>query len=231
MPNAILPAPASRPVEEAAALVAFHALLNIFNPVQSGKEPDWDKAVPWSCLQAMGLDESQIQKLLAAGHLQHRLETTKNGKRGRTFKETQDGAFTPRSCFVLTASGFAYAQELFVRRDGAAVSPLNQPHGDRAAAQPWDRPCWIRETGELWLDGQLLKRFCHPAANQRFLLDALEGAGWPCCLPNPFHSSKTRKPKRCLHRTMESLNRGQRGTPHIRFGGDGQGCLRWERVN
>ena len=48
------------------------------------------------------------------------------------------------------------------------------------------RPRWNRKTGELSLDGILVKRIEQPAANLRTILDAFEEDGWPPVVDDPL---------------------------------------------
>jgi hypothetical protein len=206
-PNLPAAPPAGPPGNAPALHRALRMLLDVSQPARPGGHPPWDSALPWPCLSAAGLTEGQMRELLAAGHLEHGRETTAGRDRRRSFRRSPAAALSPRSCLVLTERGAAHARELLAARG--------------------DRPRWDAAAGELWWHGRLVKRFRHDAANQRLVLDALETAGWPPCLANPFRARGVPRPKTCLHRTVESLNKGQGGRRRIYFGGDGRGGLCW----
>jgi hypothetical protein len=161
------------------------------------------------------MTEANIRELLDLRHLEHYLETTSENSQCRTFVTAGGCGFTPRSCLVLTPPGITHARQLVA---GTLPGPASLPA----------RPDWDREAGELWWERHLVKRFRHDAANQRLLLDTFQGAGWIRCVDNPFRARRVPYPKKCLHRTIESLNEGQVETTRIRFRGDGRGYACWE---
>src|SRR5260221_2958095 len=97
-----------QPVPDTASGRGLCILLDIQLAIQSKNGSSWESAVPWACLRAAGLAESQVHELLAACYLDHRLETTTEQSAGRTFMPAGFGALTPRSCLLLTERGMAY---------------------------------------------------------------------------------------------------------------------------
>jgi hypothetical protein len=205
----------SRLVGSAAPLFALRILLDIFQSTDAREQRRWERAMPWSCLKAAGLSEADAQFLLAVGYIEHRVETTKGGASHRTFHTGGASVLSPRSCLMLTESGAGYAREWLALAENVAAEPRERPH-------------WNRLAGELWWKGTLIKRFRHDAANQRFVLDAFETAGWSRCIENPFRKQGVQQPKRCLHRTIEGLNERQQKVLGLHFGGDGRGGVRWD---
>jgi hypothetical protein len=198
--------------------MALRILLDIRVHSKANDSPAEDSAIPWLCLRAAGLEENHVRELLAARYLEHYLENTDEGSRGRTFLPAQSDVLTPRSCLLLTVQGTAYAEELL-------AGPAHVPAEGRR------RPVWDSNGGELWWEECLIKRFRHDAANQRCVLDAFEASAWNRRISNPFRGKKgIRNSKRCLHRTIESLNEGQTAPPRIRFRGDGRGDVCWEAI-
>jgi hypothetical protein len=190
--------PVAQPVRDAASGRGLRVLLDIQLAIQSSDGSSWESAVPWACLRAAGLAESQVHELLAACYLDHCLETTTEQSAGRTFTPAGLGALAPRSCLLLTERGIASLREL--------MAPAQAPTSSSA------QPIWDGKAGELSCQGWLVKRFRHDAANQRLVLDAFQRAGWSRCISNPFRERGMPSPKKCLHRTIEGLNEGQNAT-------------------
>jgi hypothetical protein len=89
-------------------------------------------------------------------------------------------------------------------------------------------PRWDADARELWLGSVLIKRFVVPASGQELVLTALEAAGWPRRLPDPFPPGGPVEPGQRLHDTVKRLNLAQQN-PLLRFSRDGTGRgLRWD---
>jgi hypothetical protein len=215
MPFAFDPVPQAEPTAiHPAPAAALGILLTVFDSLRLRGGTVWDGAVPWFCLRAVGLPESAVQELLAAGLAEHALETTRAGERRRTFRQPRSARLTSRSCLVLTARGAGYARQTCA--------------ADGRTAGPAERPVWDPSTGELCWEGHLIKRFRRDAANQRLVLDALDGSHWPHSLDNPFRTLGILGAKKRLRWTIEGLNEGQTGPRQIHFRGDGRGGVCWE---
>jgi hypothetical protein len=192
---------------------AFRLLLGLVgSPPGTGSDP-WERAVPWPCLQAAGLSAAQARALLSSHYLQHGREVRPQQSARRSVIRTRSAILTPRSWLALTPRGVAYAEGL-----------LGGPAATVSRTQ--ERPVWDGKAGELWWDGVLVKRFRHDAANQRLVLDAFAAAQWVHHIDNLFRKQRTMTPKRCLHWTIESLNRGQTDVVRLRFRSDGCGGIR-----
>jgi hypothetical protein len=97
---------------------------------------------------------------------------------------------------------------------------------ERGKALPEIRPNWDGGTGTLFWNGILAKKYSQPAANQRKLLDALQIAGWPRSLPNPFTGEHGQDLQEVLHDTLKGLNKNQMNKL-LAFHGDGTGNGFW----
>jgi hypothetical protein len=63
------------------------------------------------------------------------------------------------------------------------------------------------------------------------ILDAFEELGWPRHIDDPLPPHREQDPKRRLHNTIDSLNRGQVNRFLIRFRGNGTGRgVGWEPI-
>jgi hypothetical protein len=94
----------------------------------------------------------------------------------------------------------------------------------------WDqlRPHWDALRRELTVDGQIVKRFRLPAANQEAVLLAFEEEGWPAAILDPLPPRDEQDCKQRLHDTIKALNRSRRARI-ILFRGDGTGeGVLWE---
>jgi hypothetical protein len=181
---------------------------------ESTRQDPWQFAVAWSTLQVLGLTDAALARLLEQGHVEHRLETTPDGARRRTFGEPR--AAPPRllSSLALTAAGAAYAcrQVGSMRADPGAIPT----------------PYWDAHDRELWFRGRLVKYFRPDASAPGVVLDAFQERNWQRCIANPFRNRQgCADPKGALHKAVERLNEATR--PYgLRFRANGQGDLRWE---
>jgi hypothetical protein len=100
--------------------------------------------------------------------------------------------------------------------------------GNLSVAETLQMPRWDSLRRELKVDGQIVKRFRLPAANQESVLAAFEEEGWPPRIYDPLPPRDAQCPKRRLHETIKALNRS-RLARIIRFCGDGTGeGILWE---
>ncbi len=81
---------------------------------------------------------------------------------------------------------------------------------------------WDADARELWLDGELVKRYRQDAPSQWRILAAFQEEGWPPSIDDPLPGSSDRDPKERLHHTVRNMNRGQ-GDKGIHFGVGGLG--------
>ena len=101
-------------------------------------------------------------------------------------------------------------------------------NGNSSAGAPQPVPRWDMLRRELFVDGQVVKRFRVPAPNQIAVLAAFQEEGWPPRVFDPLPPDGDQEPKQRLRETIRALNQHQR-PPTLRFFGDGtgQGVL-WE---
>jgi hypothetical protein len=98
---------------------------------------------------------------------------------------------------------------------------------DGSSAGP-RRPHWDGLRRELKVDGQIVKRFRLPAANQEAVLVAFEEEGWPSGILDPLPPQDEQDCKQRLHDTIKALNHSRLARV-IRFRGDGTGeGVLWE---
>jgi hypothetical protein len=198
----------------------------------------WDTAAQAGCapadlapsaeaLAGTGVSRKMLKALLEAGHAEPVAEGRAGRGRAGGAGRKRAGA---RPRLVLTERGAEFARRLLAGANGKAESR----GGGRKGKPP--RPRWVAEDGELWCQGECLKRFRNDAAGQRRLLDAFEEAGWPRRIENPLPRDRKRNRKRWLHDTIGDLNRGWReGDCGSSATAPGRGCAgsrshKWARI-
>ena len=200
--------------------VAMAVLLGRFEDARRLRLEVHSLAVRWCRLRESGVEEAELNNLLAAGYLVHCVE--KGNRAARTFREPPEAGLVPGSCFFLTASGAEVARRLLDGGDTTALAGL---------AVASETPGWVAADGELRWRGRLAKRFQHEAANQRLLLDAFEARGWAHRIDNPFLDQPGIDGKQQLRETVRSFHDGQHPVV-IRLRCDGTGCgVFWEPVD
>jgi hypothetical protein len=210
---------------------ALATLLEAFDYSVDTKCDRWDFAVPMRNLLDLGLNEADLRFLVRKGYAAHAREVTLEGDDGRQFRSTGDLTFSRRSCLVLTDVGVASARSVGhnppTRKQSGAESariPANSNQPERPMIH------WDAETRRLRVNGQLVKRFKWPAANQETILNAFQEEGWPDRIDDPLPPKPEQDPKRRLSDTIKCLNRNQT-VQLIHFSGDGTGeGVLWELV-
>jgi hypothetical protein len=178
----------------------------------------WEFAVEIQSFRALGVTSSALRWLVHKGYVEHGVERTPSTAQGRLFHKAQNLAFTDQTCFVLTASGLAAAQE--------ACGPAGS--AGRAADGTGCVPHWDGARRDLRLGDRLVKQFRLPAPNQELILAAFQEEGWPPVIDDPLPRQPGQDPKERLHETIKSLNRNQVNRL-LRFRGNGDGCgIAWE---
>jgi hypothetical protein len=164
--------------------------------------------------------------------VEHAQETTSPNHSNRTYRRGQSLLFAQRSCFVLTPA----AAEFLMETSGIGEpNGLTQPILPTVGRPPHEvtlelGPRWDAQRRELYLDGQLVKRFRLPSPNQELILTVFEEERWPVRIDDPLPCHAEQDPKRRLHDTIKSLNRNQK-FPLLRFMGDGTGQgICWDRA-
>jgi hypothetical protein len=178
----------------------------------------WDFAVEIQDLRAADLDNSDFRWLVCKGYVEHAGEVRGPSADRRAYRPTGRLHFCKRSCFVLTAAGADFVDQLLARLAVANGTP--EPTAD-PASKGRGRPRWDRERQELTVGGVLVKRFKVPAVNQEMILAAFEEEGWPPRIDDPIPPKGDTEARR-LHDTINSLN-GCHLQTLIRFLGDGTG--------
>jgi hypothetical protein len=177
------------------------------------------------------MNEADCRWLVRKGYVVHAQEVTVLGDDGREFRPTGNLTFTRRSCFVLTDTGVANVRSL-----SAAPATVKLPNETTAVAgnhgQTAQRPIvhWDAEARKLRVNGEIVKRFKWPAANQESVLNAFQEEGWPERIDDPLPPHPEQDPKRRLSDTIKCLNRKQKShLVHFRGDGTGEGIV-WEFV-
>lgn len=206
---------------------ALLALLEAFVYAEDTECDLWDFAVPIRHLQELGLIETDLRWLVRKGYVEHAREVTLEGDDGRVFRSTGNLTFMRRTCFVLTEAGVAKSRSV---SETPAILP-NETHivlvGDVQAAQE-PVVCWDAEARNLRVNGQLVKRFKWPAANQEAVLGAFQEEGWPYRVDDPLPPQPEQDSKRRLSDTIKCLNHKQTNELiHFRGDGTGEGVI-WE---
>src|SRR5690242_9508291 len=101
---------------------------------ESGWEP-CQFGVEVSALTERGLSITDLRWLLAEGYAAHIEETTRPTHPARRFRSLKALIFPPRTCLVLTDSGFAALSALFQTTGANAASTTLAP-GDRPNPKP-----------------------------------------------------------------------------------------------
>jgi hypothetical protein len=189
----------------------------------------WEFAVEIEFLRAAGLTNSDLRWLVSREFLRHAYEITTPEDARRRFRKEVSTRFLEQSCFILTPAGETFARRVF-GLPAAASQPAELSLLPDTAVPTTSKPTprWDSQRRELYLQGELVKQFKAPAANQEMILAAFEEEHWPPHIDDPLSPRADLDPKRRLHATINSLNRNQR-RPLIRFLGDGRGeGVRWE---
>jgi hypothetical protein len=184
--------------------------------------------VLWTRKVAGGLTDGRVDALVAAGCLKR--VSIASGDLAREIyenrslldRQVQLGLFlTPFGRSILPC----YSQGL----DPRAAREVSLMAYAVALFEMAERPIWKADEGELWWQGDLVKRFRHDAADQRCVLDAFQRRGWPGCHDNPLPAHRGVNRKIQLRNTLKNLNRGQHPL-RLRFHADGRGGVRWETL-
>ncbi len=210
---------------------------------QSTCSPAWDFALELTELRRLGLNANDFRWLMRRGFVEHLRETTHPHEMGRSFVSCDNLAFSDQSCFSLTETGVAAAEEWLGGTSRLAlltgeVAPLSesdcQSAPDRHEAPSRLRasatPRWNSEVRELLVGHTLVKCFRYAAVNQEKVLAAFEEEGWPSRIDDPLPPEPEQDPKRRLNDTIKCLNRKQ-ANRLLHFRGDGTGQrVVWEYV-
>ncbi len=200
------------PVAEPSVRAAFARLLGEFECAASLARTVWDFALELPQLRQTGLSDACLRALIAAGHVEHRIEQTPIRGRQRSFRAATDSDWHKRSCFVLTTAGAGVARQLFLQR----ARGLTEGVGPVGAGEMNGTPYWDAAVRELWYRHRLVKHFRREAPNQEHLLDAFQELGWPLRMDDPLPRHPDVDARDRLRETIKSLNRCQE-PPVIHF--------------
>src|SRR5690606_33281778 len=176
----------------AAALIV---LLEAAEYASDTKSDRWDFAVAIWDLRELGLNDNDFRFLVKKQWVEHAREVTVQGTNGREFRPAGDLTFNRRTCFILTDTGIAQAQDL-ADDCPQAVAPLLIPDSANSFLLRHEMPCWHAETRELWIGDKLAKRFKRHAENQEIILNAFQEEGWPARIDDPLPPQPEQDSKR-----------------------------------
>ena len=194
----------------------------------------WDFAVEACELEKTGLTVTDFRWLTCKEYVRHGSELTSPGSLTRTFRECNGLKYESSTCFVLTKSGFDFANSILDAPQSLCdrVSPRESSSGSAGdnGRNECSRPHWDCDSRELRFQGRLVKQFKVPSPNQEIVIMSFQEEGWPTCIDDPLPHQAGRDPKQRLHDTIRSLNRNQKNCM-LRFKGNGtgQGIL-WQPV-
>lgn len=186
----------------------------------------WQFAVEVDDLLTAGLTKNAVRWLVHRQLARHAVETTNaRGKSGRRFREVSNLVFPSSACLVLTDAGVQFARKL---EKASVLEPSASAAAVTATTSPLDkRPQWDATARILWWEGEVVKHFKVPAANQELVLSAFQEEGWPPSIYDPLQPAPGIDAKRRLHDTINRLNRNQHHRL-LRFFGNGNGqAIRW----
>lgn len=165
----------------------------------------WEFAVPLLHLESLGVEKSDLRWLIVNGYATFR-------DRARRLQPDTTVLACGDPGFIITDAG----------QRAAKVDTL-----DVVLLRP-GVPRWDKKLRQLSFDGQIVKRFSVPAANQEAVLLAFEEAGWPPSIDDPLPFLPEQRAKERLHATIRCLNANQQNRV-LRFRGDGTGeAVLWQ---
>jgi hypothetical protein len=191
------------PIQEPSVRAAFARLLGEFECAASLARTVWDFALELPRLRQTGLSDACLRALIAAGHVDHRVEQTPRA-RHRSFRTAAGAPWPKRSRFVLTAAGARLARQL-LQQGRLGLTDGVGPVGAAGNGTPY----WDAGVRDLWYRHSLVKHFRREAPNQEHLLDAFQELGWPQRMDDPLPRHAGVDSRDRLRDTVKSLNRCQ----------------------
>lgn len=189
----------------------------------------WDFAVEIDRLQACGVTNNDLRRLIRDGLIQHKLEVRSLQDKQRRFRPIANLCFTKRSCFALSAVG----------RGGAAARAGNPLASNGEAKRAEERelpsetilPCWDATLRQLRVGDVVVKEFRQPSMRQVAVLAGFQAQGWPPRIDDPLSAADADNVQGLLHFTIQNLNRNQL-RKLIHFSGDGtRRGVRWRLLS
>jgi hypothetical protein len=225
MPNAARVAP-SNLLMSAVVQKVLEVLREGYDYARDLSVSPWEFAVEVPVLLTCGCTTNTLRWLSRRGYVEYGdLPAPRPCRKGRnrtaTYRQHPAGP-----CFVLTDLGAEAAR--------AACTPRTPAAGDILRSQPPGAtgpvlPVWDGSAGELHYRGQLVKRFRKTSSNQRVVLEAFQGEGWPEQLEDPLPQDPAGSRKHRLQDTIKNLNRDHQ-RQLLRFYTREGGAIAWKRL-
>lgn len=207
---------------------ALEQLLEARRGAEGLKLDVWTLAVELSGLLGAGCTLTQLRLLVAARYVEHAEDVTKQSDEARSFRSENPMKFGPQTCFVLTEAGVKFLDAAGPPAERGTGNRLNGPSPATGVAKERQVPIWDPEARELWVGGQMVKRFTRPAPVLELVLEAFQEMGWPSHLDDPLPPENGIVPEERLRDTVRRLNRCQEPL-RIHFTSDGLGAgIRWD---
>jgi len=186
----------------------------------------WDFAVSLDEIRQTGIDDNEVRGWICAGVVEHAHEVRTSKSIPRTFETHGAMGFYDTSGFVLsTNKGVRLAKVLL------NISDPSELLTDYAAGLlQREYPHWDAKHRELWVGGELVKRYKGRVNKQEITLAAFEDQEWPERVANPFkHASEMGLTT--LGTVVQNLNRSQ-NVQRLWFRCKSRGkAISWERVD
>jgi hypothetical protein len=220
---------------------ALALLLSAFDYALDCHADPWQFAVEFPDLVSLGATIADLRWLILRGYAAHARETTIPGDRERTFRQLAPTSFPADLCITLSPAAAPTIRELLnsaaLRSMPSIASPPSQAGAGGVSSFSMEsvppaalKPVWDNAHRELRYNGQVVKRYRVPAANQQAILEAFQEDGWPEFIDDPIPPDPDQDSKRRLNVTIKSLNRNQLA-PLLRFHGNGNGLqIHWEAI-
>jgi hypothetical protein len=178
----------------------------------------WDFAVEIDRLQAFGVTNNDLRRLIFDGLIEHRVEVRSLQEKQRSFRTIPNLCFTKRSCFVLRAVSCAAATPILEKQ----ATPMN---GEATSANDFSSvlgllPCWDPDLRQLRVGDHVVKEFRQRSLRQVTVLAAFQSQAWPQRIDDPLSAVNSENVQGLLHYTIQNLNRNQL-RKLLHFFGDG----------
>lgn len=208
-------APRATAITHPAVQKALGVLLEGREYAQDLRTSPWEFAVEIAALLAEGCTPNTLRWLVRRGYVEHAVASAPGALPQPESQPDAGQEFSAETRFVLTESGATLAR--------AGCPALG--------AEP-AVPVWDSTHGELRFLGRLVRHFRNTASNQRAVLDAFEGQGWPAWLNDPLPRSDGQRInlKRRLHDTIKNLNRGHETRCLHFYGADAGRAVGWKQL-
>ena len=215
MSHASQPAPQR---QEARLALALMLLREGAEDAREFRADIWDFAVEIDRLQACGVTNNDLRRLMRAGLVEHRLESRSLRDTERHFRPIPNQCFTKRSCFVLSAAGRSAATAHLEKQ--ATPNGAVRPYRREAPSPEAAVPCWDDDLRQLRVGENIVQEFRQPSSRQVAVLSAFQSQGWPPRIDDPLNAADAAEVHGLLHFTIQNLNRNQL-RKLIHFSGDG----------